>query len=70
MAVQVGDRMLVRGHHLGEIDRAGEILEVHGPNGAPPYLVRWTDGHTTTFVPGPDTIVEHPASPAGKTRAR
>ena len=56
----VGDRIVVRGRHLGEADRDGEILEVHGINGSPPFVVRWSDdGHVGTFVPGPDARVEH-----------
>ena len=36
------------------------ILGVEGPEGGPPYLVRWDeDGHESTFFPGPDTVVEH-----------
>ena len=30
MKASVGDRIVVDGHHLGEPDRDGEVLEVHG----------------------------------------
>lgn len=40
-------------------DRTGEITEVHGANGEPPYLVRFEDGHEGLVYPGPDSIVEH-----------
>ena len=30
MQAKVGDRLVVKGHHMGEPDRDGEILEVHG----------------------------------------
>jgi hypothetical protein len=64
----VGDRIIVRGHHLGEPDRDGEVLEVRGTNGGPPFVVRWEDsGHTGLFFPGPDAMVqhfEHAAAPA------
>ena len=60
MQAAVGDRIIVRGHHIGEPDRDGEVLEVRGKDGGPPFLVRWEDsGHTGLFFPGPDTIVQH-----------
>ena len=46
MKAKVGDRLVIKGHHVGEPDRDAEILEVHGEDGAPPFLVRWDDdGH-------------------------
>jgi hypothetical protein len=36
---QVGDRIVIKGHHIGEPDRDAEILAV-GPDGDPPYRVR------------------------------
>jgi hypothetical protein len=55
-----GDRLIIRGHHLGEPDRDGEILEVLGEEGAPPFKVRWSDtGREALFFPGPDAVVEH-----------
>ncbi len=63
MRASVGDRILVSGLHLGEARRDGEILEVHGPDGEPPYVVRWSDtGHVTTYFPGPDASLQHPAT--------
>ena len=60
MQAMVGDRIVIKGHHIGEPDRDGEVLEVRGSGGAPPYLVRWGDtGHETLFFPGPDATVEH-----------
>ena len=35
------------------------IVEVHGETGAPPYLIRWSDGHESLFFPSADTVVEH-----------
>jgi len=59
MQADVGDRLVVKGHHAGEPDRDGEILEVHGADGAPPYLVRWSDdGHVGLVFPGADALVE------------
>jgi hypothetical protein len=49
----------VRGHHVGEPGRDGEILKVLGENGGPPYLVLWDDGHKSEVFPGPDSYVQH-----------
>ncbi|MGF1648021.1 MAG: DUF1918 domain-containing protein [Kineosporiaceae bacterium] len=55
---KVGDRVVVQAAHLDQAVRDGEIVEVHGPGGEPPYLVRWSaDGHTSLFFPGPDARV-------------
>jgi hypothetical protein len=60
MKATKGDRIVVRGHRIGEHDRDGEILDVRGEDGGPPYLVRWEeDGHESLFFPGPDTAVDH-----------
>lgn len=60
MKAEVGDRLVVLSRHLAEPVRTGEIVEVHGENGEPPYVVRW-EGETGTavVVPGPDAHVEH-----------
>ena len=61
MKAKVGDRIIIKGHHVGEPKRDGEVLEVHGADGDPPYLVRWEDsGREALFFPGPDASVEHP----------
>ena len=60
MRANVGDRIIIKGHHLGEHDRDCEVLEVRGPDGGPPFLVRWDDtGHECLFYPGCDATVEH-----------
>jgi hypothetical protein len=59
MKAAIGDELTVKGHHLGDVDRRGEVIEVHGSDGSPPYLVRWTDGHESVFFPSADTFVEH-----------
>ncbi len=64
MFASSGDRLVVKGHHVGETDRDCEILEVHSADGGPPYLVRWSDdGHEGLFFPGSDAVIEH--YPAG-----
>ncbi|HET9075830.1 MAG TPA: DUF1918 domain-containing protein [Acidimicrobiales bacterium] len=59
MQAQAGDRIVIKGHHVGEPERDCEILEVRGQNGEPPYVVRWEDGHQGLFFPGPDASVQH-----------
>jgi hypothetical protein len=50
----------VRGHRLGEPDRCGRVVEARGPDGEPPYLIRWDDSdHEVLFFPGTDAVVEH-----------
>lgn len=59
MKASVGDRIIIEGHTLDEKARDGEIIEVHGHDGEPPYLVRWDDGHEGLFFPGPDARLHH-----------
>jgi CBS-domain-containing membrane protein len=57
---RVGDQIVIHLRSLGEPDRDGEILEVHTPDGDPPFRVRWSDtGRTTFFFPGPDAEIRH-----------
>ena len=57
MKAQQGDRIILAARHTDEPTRDGEVLEVRGANGAPPYLVRWSDGHTGLMYPGPGSIL-------------
>jgi len=59
MDAKVGDHLLVEGRTVGEGRREGEVVEVRGQDGGPPYVVRWTDGHQALVSPGPDAHVEH-----------
>lgn len=59
MRAAVGDRLHVHGRKVGNADNLGEIVEVRGTDGAPPYLVRFDDGHQGLVFPGPDCEVEH-----------
>ena len=60
MRASVGDRIVIAAPTLGQPVRDGEVLEVRGPDGTPPYLVQWSDdGHQTLFFPGPDAQLEH-----------
>jgi CBS domain-containing protein len=56
----VRNRLIVSSRHVGEHPREAEILEVRGPDGSPPYLVRWSgDKETALVFPGPDSAVRH-----------
>lgn len=58
MGAAQGDRIVIRGRTVESKDRHGEIIEVKGPDGGPPYLVRFDDGHETVVFPGGDFSVE------------
>lgn len=60
MKAHKGDRIVIRGHRVGEASRDCEVLEAQGADGGPPYLVRWEDSdHESLFFPGADATVEH-----------
>lgn len=60
MQATKGDRLVIKSHYVGEPDRDAEVLEARGPNGGPPYLVRWSeDGHVGLLFPGSDAVVQH-----------
>ena len=55
-----GDRLVIRGPHVGQTTRDAEIIDVLGEHGRPPYVVRWEDdGHVTRLYPGSDAYVQH-----------
>ncbi|MEX2290433.1 MAG: DUF1918 domain-containing protein [Mycobacteriales bacterium] len=47
-----GDHVTVPGRHVGDPERHGEVLEIRGPDGGPPYLIRWDNGHERLVCPG------------------
>jgi hypothetical protein len=61
MEAKVGDRLVIESNRVGQARKVGEVLEVRGTNGEPPYLVRWTDGHEGLMFPGPDAHIDHEA---------
>ena len=65
MQAAVGDRLHVHGRTVGAAEHVGEIVEVRGADGGPPYLVRFDDGHEGLVFPGPDAVVEHRAASQG-----
>lgn len=67
-AAAVGDRLVIKGHHVGESDRHGEIIELRGEDGGGPWVVRWSDdGHESLFFPGSDAVIEHLAHDGPRT---
>jgi hypothetical protein len=59
MKAAVGDRLVVNSRHVDQPGRIGEIVEVHGPDGTAPYVVRWVGtAETAVVVPGPDAHIE------------
>lgn len=57
---------MVAGATVGAPARDGEIVEVHGREGEPPYLVRWSDtGRESLFFPGPDSHIDRDGSEEG-----
>lgn len=58
MEAKIGDRLHVHSNTVGARDRVAEIIEVRGPAGGPPYLVRYPDGHESLVFPGPDCVIE------------
>jgi Domain of unknown function (DUF1918) len=58
MNARIGDLLHVHGAVVGQHDRVGEIIEIRGDSGGPPYVVRFEDGHQTLVYPGPDAVVE------------
>ena len=68
MFAEVGDRIVVHHTHLDHAVREGEILEVKGDEGGPPYVVRWSDsGHEALVFPGTDASIDHVVVTKGTT---
>jgi hypothetical protein len=71
LKAEPGDRLVVHGHYQGQPERDAEILEVRGPDGDPPFLVRWEDnGSVTLIYPGSDVLVEHIVKKARRRSAK
>ncbi|MFI6609962.1 DUF1918 domain-containing protein [Streptomyces sp. NPDC050507] len=62
MHASVGDRIHVHGRTVGQSARSGEIIEVRGSDGQPPYLVKFEDGRESLVHPGPDCVIESRAA--------
>ncbi|MFC8088355.1 DUF1918 domain-containing protein [Streptomyces sp. NPDC057340] len=61
MRASVGGRVQVHGKGAGNPDQVGEIIEVRGADGEPPYLLRFPDGRESLVFPGPDSVILPPA---------
>lgn len=59
MRASAGDTLHVHGRVVGDREREGEIVEVRGEQGQPPYLVRFADGHEGVVFPGSDCEIHH-----------
>ncbi|RYV51525.1 DUF1918 domain-containing protein [Pengzhenrongella frigida] len=59
MQATIGDRLHVHSRAVGQTGQLAEVIEIHGENGAPPYLVRYENGHEALVFPGPDCTIEH-----------
>lgn len=66
MKARVGDRIILAADHVDQPTRDGKVIEVRGPDGGPPFLVEWSDGHTGLIFPGPGSILRigHGEEPA------
>ena len=66
MNANVGDRLVISGHHVGEHEREG--ADPRGAGAARPLLT-WSDGWmtgTSACYPGPDARVQH----VGRTKTK
>jgi len=54
---EVGDQLVIESRTVDAPRKVGEVLEVHGTDGAPPYVLRWSDGHEGLMFPGADAHV-------------
>jgi Domain of unknown function (DUF1918) len=60
LQAEVGDALIIEpdGSPAGA-PRVGEIIEVHSPDGSPPYVVRWLAGeYDSTITPGSRAHIE------------
>ncbi len=65
MRAAVGDRLHFQGKVVGVPDHTAVIIETRGKDGAPPYVVRYDNGHETVVFPGADAWVEHSSETGG-----
>jgi len=60
------------GRNAGQPQRTGQIIEIRGADGEPPYLMRFSDGRTSLVIPGPGAVIKHsePVQAMGRGSAR
>jgi uncharacterized protein DUF1918 len=54
---EVGSIVVIAGHHVGEHERTGEIVQLLGEPPHERYVVRWDDGRESVFYPGSDATI-------------
>jgi len=57
MKARPGDHIILAAPTVDRPVRDGEVVEVRGSDGGPPYLVRWSDGHEGLLYPGPGSVL-------------
>jgi hypothetical protein len=60
LPAEVGDRIEIAGHAVGDTPRNGEIIEVLGEPGHEHFRVRWEDGHESINFPAEDAVIRRP----------
>ena len=65
MKAHVGDRIILAPPTVAAPLHDGEVLEARGPDGTPPFLVRWSDGHVGLFFPGHGSVLRIGPQEAG-----
>ena len=58
MQATIGDHLVIHGRKVGDPARDGEIIQILGHDGTPPYLVRWADGAERMCWPAADAVVQ------------
>ena len=53
---KAGDRLVIQSERTGEPTREGVIVKVLKGMGGTHYIVRWNDGHESTFFPSGGSI--------------
>jgi hypothetical protein len=57
MKAKPGDHIILAAPTVEAPLREGEVVEVRGEDGGPPYVVRWDDGHEGLLYPGPGSVL-------------
>jgi Rv2632c-like/Domain of unknown function (DUF1918) len=69
MRARPGDRIVIASTTINQAVRDGQVLEARGPDGGPPYLVRWSDGHEGVIYPGVGATIQEAAPDVGASVA-
>ena len=62
---RAGDVIVVESEKVGQPTRSGEILKVSGEGDLVHYLVRWDNGHESTYFPSGAAVTFKHRQPAG-----